>query len=236
MKPLRHILATPLLCLFAVLGASAHADSEFWYLMTPADDLDKPMGFYHVKRTTDPESLITTEEMQQRARVNLFFFKIKVDETANATSDVEGLRTITADIRRGNTRYSVRGKRDGDAVAMQVNDKSWSIPVQRFEQTDLELVLPVNIVAIATAGTVNQQTLIPELDKPVTFTTRYEGKQVVKMPDGKRELHVLKRNDSREDQTLWVDDAGVVHVLIGKRRALVMSDKETVERWAKDNP
>ncbi len=236
MKRLHDLIFASLLGLIALFAAPASADSEFWYLMTPADDFEKPMGFYHVKRATDPVSLVTTESVQQRARVNLFFFKIKVDETATATSDAKGLRTISADISRGGKTFKVRGERDGGSVAMTVNDQSWSVPLASFEQTDLELVLPLNIAGLSTAGTVTTPTLFPELEQPVAFTTRYEGKKIVKMPEGKRDLHVLKRNDSREDQTLWVDDAGVVQVLIGKRRALVMSDKDTVERWARDNP
>ncbi len=236
MKSCYRRLLLPLLLGTALFASMAQADSEFWYLMTPADDLDKPMGFYHVKRSTDPESGDITDMMQQRARVNLFFFKIKVDETAVTTADASGLRSVAADIRRGGTTFAVAGERDGDALAMKVNDDAWTIPLASFEQTDLALVLPVDITRLQSAGTITTPTLLPEVEQPASFTTRYVGKKVVKMPRGKRELHILERDDSREQQTLWVDDAGVVQVLIGKRRALVMSDKETVQRWARDNP
>lgn len=237
--PIRQFgLLAATLCL--LLGSTAaHATQEYWYLMTPTDDFDKPMGFYHVKTTTDADG-VTTTTVSQRARVNLFFFKIKVDEDMTQVSDADGIRSISANIRRAGTVFEVDGERQGQQLNVRVTEdgdtETYNHTLANIEGSDLALMLPLDIAALQAKRSQRTATLIPELESLAEFSTQYKGKQRKRTPDGKREVHVLERNDSREDQELWLDDDGVVQVLIGKRRAIVMSDQATVEAWAADNP
>ncbi len=232
--------ALSLIVLSLGISIAAQADSERWYLMTAADDLKKPMGFYHDKSVTDAENGITASEVALRARVDLFFFKIKVDQFARMERDEQGILNITGDFNRGGKTFLINGRRNADTLAIDVKKKdedyTYKHQLSAINTTDLDLMSPVDLDTLKTAGKVSRSALLPEEENLVNFETRYIGKKAVKMPDGRRQLHVLERDDSREQQELWVDDNGVIQVLIGKRRAIVMSDRETVEAWAAKNP